>query len=494
MNSSTPVVGKSGVFSQVISYFTNRNSDLETKYLAFDSKNQETNTEMANSEFKTSESAYLNKKAQMLQNAHRMSEEQSEWFKSTPDTPSFEVPIPGYQDTAPSYLKQKKFLSTEEEVSTSQLAYNINSNCFENLQVQQTVYNPYSSYIEEDFHSDELQYFPVESELPQQFFLPFGNLYTNIMEFVETTIVQYVCQRSHPSPFRIAAEILARSRLNPNANEFTPTKKDATVIETDPEEIELHCSMPICDSTDLSNSFDFDNSSDPETSTRMHEEKELIGKASEEQNTNSGEKDDPPMKLVKCEEDNFICDIENNEVCDSFGDSLSDDSDDDCMSDDYDDDDSDWDSEEQSTGQCVEIDPSEFEDLFPSPLLLSNLSICQSKSSSPKTKIFTESPFNSSKIEVNSCSNAIGEINKKYFDQKESSSVSCIKSKTYCVKFCDDVVVIEEPEDIAEDLQNARISDFPARKADQERMERLLAPILTKVHRDKMFKAIYGDQ
>jgi len=494
MNSSTPVVGKSGVFSQVISYFTNRNSDLETENLAFDSKNQETNTEMANSEFKTSESAYLNKKAQMLQNAHRMSEEQSEWFKSTPDTPSFEVPIPGYQDTAPSYLKQKKFLSTEEEVSTSQLAYNINSDCFENLQVQQTVYNPYSSYIEGDFHSDELQYFPVESELPQQFFLPFGNLYTNIMEFVETTIVQYVCQRSHPSPFRIAAEILARSRLNPNANEFTPTKKDATVIETDPEEIELHCSMPICDSTDLSNSFDFDNSSDPETSTRMHEEKELIGKASEEQNTNSGEKDDPPMKLVKCEEDNSICDIENNEVCDSFGDSLSDDSDDDCMSDDYDDDDSDWDSEEQSTGQCVEIDPSEFEDLFPSPLLLSNLSICQSKSSSPKTKIFTESPFNSSKIEVNSCSNAIGEINKKYFDQKESSSVSCIKSKTYCVKFCDDVVVIEEPEDIAEDLQNARISDFPARKADQERMERLLAPILTKVHRDKMFKKIYGDQ
>jgi len=498
MNSSTPVVGKSGVFSQVISYFTNRNSDLETKYLAFDSKNQETNTEMANSEFKTSESAYLNKKAQMLQNAHRMSEEQIEWFKSTPDTPSFEVPIPGYQDTAPSYLKQKKFLSTEEEVSTSQLAYNINSDCFENLQVQQTVYNPYSSYIEGDFHSDELQYFPVESELPQQFFLPFGNLYTNIMEFVETTIVQYVCQRSHPSPFRIAAEILARSRLNPNANEFTPTKKD--VIETDLKEIEQHCSTPICDSTDLSNSFDFvnslefDNSSDPETSTSMHEEKEIIGKASEEQNTNSGEKDDPPMKLVKCEEDNSICDIENNEVCDSFGDSLSDDSDDDCMSDDYDDDDSDWDSEEQSTGQCVEIDPSEFEDLFPSPLLLSNLSICQSKSSGPKTKIFTESPFNSSKIEVNSCSNAIGEINKKYFDQKESSSVSCIKSKTYCVKFCDDVVVIEEPEDIAEDLQNARISDFPARKADQERMERLLAPILTKVHRDKMFKKIYGDQ
>jgi len=56
------------------------------------------------------------------------------------------------------------------------------------------------------------------------------------------------------------------------------------------------------------------------------------------------------------------------------------------------------------------------------------------------------------------------------------------------------VVVIEEPDDIAEDLQNARISDFPARKADQERMERLLAPILTKVHRDKMFQKIYGDQ
>merc|ERR1712115_368320 len=105
-------------------------------------------------------------------------------------------------------------------------------------------------------------------------------------------------------------------------------------------------------------------------------------------------------KLVKCEEDNSICDIENNEVCDSFSDSLSDDSDDDCMSDDYDDDDSDWDSEEQSTGQCVEIDPSEFEDLFPSPLLLSNLSICQSKSSGPKTKICTENPSLLSETEL----------------------------------------------------------------------------------------------
>merc|ERR1719312_1481272 len=310
------------------------------------------------------------------------------------------------------------------------------------------------------------------------------------MDFVETTIVHYVCQRSHPSPFRVAAEILARSRLNPNANEVTPTKKDVAVIETESEK--AHNSPPMCDSCDsskLGEEVNLINTSDLETSFKDIEIE--VGNKNEEtmiKSSISGEKgnDEICLKLVKCQEnDDSFCDIDKNEPCD---DSLSDISDDDCMSDDYDDD-SDWDSEEQSTGQCVEIDPSEFEDLFPSPLLLSNLSVCQTKASSPEIKICTENPSLLSETELK----PLSEINRKYFDQKELISSHCKKSKTSCVRFCDDVDVIEEPDDIAEDLQNARISDFQARKADQERMERLLAPILTKVHREKMFQKIYGN-
>ena len=69
---------------------------------------------------------------------------------------------------------------------------------------------------------------------------------------------------------------------------------------------------------------------------------------------------------------------------------------------------------------------------------------------------------------------------------------SCRKSGKY-VTFSDDVKIIEEPEDLANDLQNARISDFPKRQADRERMERLLAPILTVGHRGEIYQKIYGE-
>jgi hypothetical protein len=411
----------------------------------------------------------------MLHSAHRMSKEQSEWFKNTEESPTFEVP----PDTFNSYLKPKKCKPADQEYSTSQVAFNINNSTFENLQIQQTTDNPYSPYLEEDFHSAGIQYFEVghDTELPQPFFLPFGNLYSNIVDFVETTIVQYVCQRSHPSPFRLAAEILARSKLNPNANEFTPTKKNVSVIEAATEKVETH----LCNSS---------KNIDSEGAAKKEETMTKVTDGDEEEPPS---KDDICSKLVQCEvRSNSLCDIENYDGFESDDECVTDDSDNDGMSDDYEDD-SDWDSEEQSTGQCVDIDPSEFEDLFPSPLLMANLRICQTKTSNPEVKISTQSlPTSSeSNSELNPSHRSLSEINKEYFNQNKLLP-GYKKSKNCCVNFCDDVDVIEEPMDIAEDLQKARISDFPARKADHERMERLLAPILTKVHREKMFQKIYG--
>ena len=47
------------------------------------------------------------------------------------------------------------------------------------------------------------------------------------------------------------------------------------------------------------------------------------------------------------------------------------------------------------------------------------------------------------------------------------------------VKFCDAPTIILEPDSLAADLHQARLSNFKQRHADRERMERLLAPVLT---------------
>lgn len=58
------------------------------------------------------------------------------------------------------------------------------------------------------------------------------------------------------------------------------------------------------------------------------------------------------------------------------------------------------------------------------------------------------------------------------------------------VRFNLDPTVILEPEEEADQLREARISDFGQRQADRERMERLLAPILTPVHRAAVWQRL----
>merc|ERR1719277_1538931 len=141
---------------------------------------------------------------------------------------------------------------------------------------------------------------------------------------------------------------------------------------------------------------------------------------------------------------------------------------------DWDEDDWDWDSdEEHAPVQCVDL--AEFEDLFQVNLLVTNLGSCHP---SPP-----------------SCSSSnphLREINKRFLKSYPNSC--CERSEPNRVKFSDNPVVILEPESLAEDLQEARInSEFIRRKADRERNERLLAPILTQKHRQNIFQKIYGE-
>jgi hypothetical protein len=61
------------------------------------------------------------------------------------------------------------------------------------------------------------------------------------------------------------------------------------------------------------------------------------------------------------------------------------------------------------------------------------------------------------------------------------------------VRFNDVIIVIEEPEELAEDLSNSRKSNWAQRKLDIIRMETLLKPILDKHHRKKIYNTLFAN-
>merc|ERR1712130_690031 len=169
-----------------------------------------------------------------------------------------------------------------------------------------------------------------------------------------------------------------------------------------------------------------------------------------------------------------------------------------------------WDSDEEPCTPSQEIDPAEFEDLFCCPLSLSSLH--PTKHRTPSTSSSTSSsssgscspPPPSSFTSVATISLAAAaptkadtrlEIINRAFNEKYSAVAVEAKSKPAKVHFSEEATwqVIEEPEELAEDLCEARCSDLEQRRADRERMERLLGPVLTPVHRRRMYCKIYGE-
>merc|ERR1712107_205669 len=312
------------------------------------------------------------------------------------------------------------------------------------------------SQNQKDYNNQED--FSVAEEQPSYFQENMGHIYNNLMNFVEISLVQSVCQRSQlennqqnrmateileensglKRPFgynqqnRMAAEILAASSLNPNAKEFTPANFHSE------EHLEEEKTM-----------VQLDGSSEP---IENDESPQFVNDAI----------------LIEDENESLVIDDNN------AGDKTICDNEDDEEDWDEDEDDWDWDSdEEHASVQCVDL--AEFEDLFQVNLLVTNLGSCHP---SPP-----------------SCSSSnphLREINKRFLKLYPNSC--CERSEPNRVKFSDNPVVILEPESLAEDLQEARInSEFIRRKADKERNERLLAPILTQKHRQNIFQKIYGE-
>jgi len=315
-------------------------------------------------------------KAQRLHNSHRMSEQERGWFSVPQD----------YGWCSPSYPPAGDL--SKPFYTISQPVWNINKNCLEELPVYQEQYQAMPAF-------------------PHQW----------VMEKVESEycfeIIMY-----EKSDQRLAAEILANSRLNPNAKEFTPK----TVIE-----MKKNCEE-----------------------TEEHSHADLTGHR-------EGQGDD-------LTEQDYVCDIKLTDEEQSSDEEEEED------------DDWDWDSDEQSTGECVIVDPTEFEDLFTPSLLVTNFSsTCHCQNNPPSTT-----------------NPRLREANKRFLQIYPDDVEDEMEMTSKTVKFSNDPTIILEPENLAEELQLARIGEFAARQADRERMERLLGPVLTETHRQKVYKNIYG--
>jgi len=333
-------------------------------------------------------------KAQRLQSFHKMSAQDLDWFSVPSEYTSF------LGQSYPQMEQSKHHCPSTFPFPSTQPVYNITTNCYEDLPVYQ------------DQHQVNPQLWMGEMEI-------------------------LVCEKSHQ---RLAAEILANSRLNPNAKEFTPK----TVIEKPTERTD--------------------------TLVLMEGHNELIVELDGlEEDSGLEQSDEPTEPDYDCDINIIIADEDSG----SDGYSTEEEEEEEEEEDDWD-----WDSDEQSTGECIIVDPADFEDLFAPSLLIDNLSSCNQCPSSPPQ---TSNP-------------RLREANKRFLQiypdvEEEEDTEATSKS----VKFSSDPTIILEPESLAEELQLARIGEFAARQADRERMERLIAPILTETHRQNIYQQIYGE-
>jgi len=474
-----------------------------------------------------------------------------------------------------------------EPTTDHQMVWDLTTNCYHELPVQQV--SPYLPAYHQLYPCppEELE----DSVALAPTALPLVNLFGGVfMEFVDTlytsTLVKYVCERTAPSEHRMAAEVLARSNLNPNAKEFNPSQdlnlskqelaKDSVqklgpdAMELSPQgetflvggiggktkgeerdgEEEVHSEEDVGLKEELKEKESSANANEPEGGVKrssqieIHsvpleapcdnsacdiafekcgEKKEESGKGLGEEEEEEEEGDGRELEEGHCEEiargnendsskEEYEESVRANEriakADDTNEESLEADderggeADGDEESEDW------WDSDEEPCTPSQEIDPAEFEDLFSCPLSLSSLlhptkqtlpTGSNTNSSSPSPP--SSSPTSFTSVATISLAAAAPtkadtrlEIVNRAFNEKYSTGIAA-KSKPAKVHFSEEATwqVIEEPEELAEDLCEARCSDLEQRRADRERMERLLGPVLTAVHRRRMYCKIYGD-
>jgi len=356
---------------------------------------------------------------------------------------------------------------------SSQLAWDATRNCYQELPVLQLPPGfqppPYSCPV------------PVEGVALAPTALPLGDLFGGFLDLVDNlytnSLVQYVCAKTKPSDHRLAAEVLARSNLNPNAKEFTPVVRQVEE-ETEEEEEEGEDEECIHTLEELSDKKDGEEQNELEgTQEEVEEEKIHTGNQLE---------DEVPLSVAFFSSE---CDTtkEEGKGNEEKEETMEDVTEEDEESDDW------WDSDEDVCSQDQQIDPAEFEDLFPCGLMVTSLT-CRTRQASQDLQPMAIVSFTS----IATISLAPAKANTKMDNINrifnETFSVDSVPKSAARVCFSDEETweVIEEPEEMAEELAEARVGEWEQRKADRERMERTLGPVLTPLHRQRMYVKIYG--
>jgi len=416
-----------------------------------------------------SELADMRQKSEQLHRAHQMNEQQKKWFQNTPEPFPFQFSAPNQRISStlnPKYFQPSQFFfdmaeTCIEKVSSDQSSYQPGYVSYQYLQPGQLIY----------FQEEESPYLMASAPHMDSMDYNMDSVDYNIINHMEINIFQYVYPCS-----------IINSNLNPNAEVFTPMAK--IMVESTNEKVleEKDCS----DDYNTSKSFDRMHPVTDEEENLMEEENCKVKTKQISVIDDHISNDDLVQfsDIIFC--DSNIQSSDNRD--DTFSDNeeeeegISEDEDED------DDDDSEWDCDDQSLVECVESD-AEFDDLFTSPLMITKLRVCNPKSKSPDLpvcpQICPEFPQDSKHQSTRN------QANIDVLPAKQLSS-GYFKMIGKCVQFRDEVEIIEEPEDIAEDLHKAR-SDFSARQADKARRESMLTPILSKEHREKIYQKIYGD-
>ena len=174
-------------------------------------RNEKANVEMERTSTSIQLEGKVDRRTKELEKQHR---QEGDWFQ----------PEVGEQANYQSTMVWD--VTKGDEQMEQQMVWDLTNNCYQQLPVQQgSPYLPTYHQLYPCPPAEELE----DSVALAPTALPLVDLFGGVfMEFVDTlytsTLVQYVCERTAPSEHRMAAEVLARSNLNPNAKEFNPSQ------------------------------------------------------------------------------------------------------------------------------------------------------------------------------------------------------------------------------------------------------------------------------
>jgi len=377
--------------------------------------------------------------------------------------------------------KEEAYCFPSSSLTTYQPVFNMNSRCYENVPIsvdsvdgaEQPIRGQYSGNMNTLDQSEADYSFPPPP-------CTMGPLYSDLVNMVETSLVQSVCHASrleYNQQNRQAAEVLAASSLNPNAKEFKPqcpeNSAGGVTVDNSEEEHDDH-DQHQHHSDNIASTDEEHHDGDPEDPS--HDEIKVPG------SDEIAELSQGIVKQLTCDSDldekekeELSTGIDKRLACNT---DLEEEKEDEEETEEEEDSDWDtWDSDEENTSvECVDV--SEFEDLFQVNLLVPSLTTCHKPTAPANTNVCVISAV-------------LRDINQKFLclypDAEEERAGDRV------VRFSEDLEIILEPESLAEELQEARTSDLNQRRADRERLERVLGPVLTKTHRENMFRKIYGE-